>query len=375
MQRVLRRLDFADDHRRRVSAAPVRCRFHSDARPDRVSRGLRRTLWFLTAATVTSALITGAAASRTASPGSPGGGGAGEVAIFYYPWYGTVAVDGNWAHWQQNGNDPPVSIASNWFPVRGVYSSSDVAVVRAQMREIASIGVQTVIVSWWGPESAEAARLPLVARAARAARLRVALHVEPFAGRTPAALVPQLRAFASTGITDAYIYDSTASPDSEWKAANGQLAGLRLFANTGLPGKAEAGGFAGLYTYDVLIYNGRSFPRMCASARMHDLLCAPSVGPGYDAERATGDTRVQGRANGKTYDRMWRGAVRAAADVVTITSYNEWHEGTQIEPASAIGGPYLSYNGAYGLEGRAAERAYLERTAAWVRTYREKVGR
>ena len=223
----------------------------------------------------------------------------------------------------------------------GVYSSSDVAVVRAQMREIASIGVQTVIVSWWGPESTEAARLPLVARAARAAGLRVALHVEPFAGRTPAALVPQLRAFASAGVTDAYVYDSTESADSEWKAANKQLAGLRLFANTNLPGKAEAGGFAGLYTYDVRIYDGTSFPRMCASAHMHNLLCAPSVGPGFDAERATGDTRVRGRANGKTYDRMWRGAIRAAADVVTITSYNEWHEGTQIEPASAVGAPVL----------------------------------
>ena len=142
-----------------------------------------------------------------------------------------------------------------------------------------------------------------------------------------------------------------------------------------MPGKAEAGGFAGLYTYDVRIYNGKSFPRMCASARMHNLLCAPSVGPGFDSERATGDTRIQGRANGKTYDRMWRGAIRAAADVVTITSYNEWHEGTQIEPASAIGAPYASYDGAYGLTGRAAQRAYLDRTAAWVRAYREKIGR
>lgn len=336
---------------------------------------MRRTLAFLTAATATAALITGAASSRTAIPGSPGGAGAGEVAIFYYPWYGTIAVDGGWQHWQQHGNDPPSTIASNWFPARGAYSSSDAAVVRAQMREIASVGVQTVIVSWWGPGSAEAARLALVERLARAAGLRVALHVEPFAGRTPASLVTQLSAIASAGITDAYIYDSITSPDSEWKAANRQLPGLRLFANTNLPGKAEAGGFAGLYTYDVRIYDGRSFPRMCASARMHNLLCAPSVGPGFDAERATGDTRVRDRANGKTYDRMWRGAIRAAADVVTITSYNEWHEGTQIEAASAVGAPYDSYDDAYGLEGRAAQRAYLDRTATWVRTYHETIGR
>jgi hypothetical protein len=321
------------------------------------------------------ALVGGGADSRVIGPGPPTGVGAGEVAIFYYPWYGTAARDGGWQHWQQHGNAPPSQIASGWFPVRGPYSSSDPAVVRAQMREIASIGVQTVIVSWWGPGSVEAARLPAVARAARAAGLRVALHVEPFAGRTPALLEPELRAFAISGITDVYVYDSSTTPDSDWRALNERLPGVRLFANTSLPGKAEAGGFAGLYTYDVYIYDGSSFPRMCASARMRGLLCAPSVGPGYNALRATGDTRVRNRAGGATYDHMWRGAVRAAADVVTITSYNEWHEGTQIEPAKAVGAPYASYDGAYGLVGRAAQRAYLDRTAYWVRRYHDRIGR
>jgi hypothetical protein len=64
---------------------------------------------------------------------------------------------------------------------------------------------------------------------------------------------------------------------------------------------------------------------------------------------------------------MWRGALKAGADLVTITSYNEWHEGTQIEPARARGRGYLSYDGAWGLRGRAAEHAYLHRTAYWVR--------
>ena len=244
------------------------------------------------------------------------------------------------------------------------------------MREIASLGVQTVIVSWWGPGSVEAARLPLVERFARAAGLRVALHVEPFAGRTPASLVPQLRSFASAGITDVYVYDSTMSPDSEWKAANKQLPGLRLFANTNLPGQGRGGRLRRPLHLrrphlrrDVVPPDVRLRPHAqprCARPRSARA-STPSARPG--------DTRIQGRANGKTYDRMWRGAIRAAADIVTITSYNEWHEGTQIEPASAVGAPYASYDGAYGLTGRAAQRAYLDRTAAWVRTYRETIGR
>jgi hypothetical protein len=83
---------------------------------------------------------------------------------------------------------------------------------------------------------------------------------------------------------------------------------------------------------------------------------------------------------------MWRAAIQAGADRVTITSYNEWHEGTQIEAAmtpvsrkltiadgpatTPVTEPYLSYDGAYGLHGRAASKAYLVRTAYWTNLYR-----
>ncbi|MCY7303554.1 MAG: hypothetical protein LH654_11105 [Thermoleophilia bacterium] len=316
------------------------------------------------------ALLSSGANSRTVMSGAPDVGGVGEVAIFYYPWYATERRDGQWQHWQQNGNVPPTQVASGWFPARGPYSSSDVSVVRAQMREIAATGVQTVIVSWWGAGSAEAARLPMVSRLAREVGLVVALHVEPFAGRAPAALEADVNDFKEAGITDFYLYDSTLTADADWAALTKRLSGVRLFANTSLPGKARAGGFDGLYTYDVNLYDGSSFPRICASARRLGLVCAPSVGPGYNAVRATGDVRVRGRSQGRTYDRMWRGAVRAEADVVTITSYNEWHEGTQIEPARNVGRPYGSYEGAYALTGAAAERAYIDRTAMWVKRYR-----
>ena len=319
----------------------------------------------------TAAVVAGGANASILVPGSSASAATKEVAIFYYPWYGTVARDGAWQHWNQHDNTPPAQIASGWFPVRGAYSSSDPAVVRAQMREIAAAGVQTVIVSWWGPGSVEAARLPVVARAARALGLQVALHVEPYPGRTPTLLEPEIRAFATSGIRDFYIYDSTTTPDADWSALNERLSGVRLFANTNLPGKALSGGFDGLYTYDVYLYDGSSFPRVCASAKKLGLLCAPSVGPGYDALRATGDARIRRRGRGATYDRMWRGAIRAGADLVTITSYNEWHEGTQIEPARKMGAPYASYDGAYGLIGSAAQNAYLDRTAFWVRRYHD----
>jgi hypothetical protein len=73
----------------------------------------------------------------------------------------------------------------------------------------------------------------------------------------------------------------------------------------------------------------------------------------------------RGRHNGETYDALWAGALAAKPDVVTITSFNEWGEGTQIEPAAARPG-YASYDGAWGTAGTAASFAYLNRTSYWT---------
>jgi hypothetical protein len=103
------------------------------------------------------------------------------------------------------------------------------------------------------------------------------------------------------------------------------------------------------------------------------LLCAPSVGPGYDARLATGHESVLPRSDGQTYDRLWKTAIRARPDLVTITSYNEWQEGTQIESARPQVGR-SSYDGAWGKTGVAAQRSYLAATAKWIAAYRAKVG-
>jgi hypothetical protein len=288
-----------------------------------------------------------------------------EVAIFYYTWWGTPASDGAWQHWDQAGSAPPITIASSFYPARGAYSSGDPAIVRAQMREIAAAGIDTVVLSWWGPGSVEDGRLRPTAELARAAGLGVGVHVEPWPGRTATATVDAVRRLAADGFRDFYVYDSTIVPDTDWSEALRELDDVRVFAHTWLPGRAARAGFDGLYSYDVLVHDGRSFARVCAAARRLGLVCAPSVGPGFHGRRATPVSEVASRRGGKRYDALWRSATRARPDVVTITSYNEWHEGTQIEPAADLPG-YLSYRGAWGRSGAAAATAYLDRTREWI---------
>jgi len=297
-------------------------------------------------------------------------GAPARVAIFYYPWWGTPAADGAFQHWQQRGTRPPRDIASAFYPARGIYSSSDRVVLGAQMAEIRAAGVRQVISSWWGRGSPEDERLPWIAGAARAAGLELAAHLEPYGGRTPAATEADIGYLRGFGIVDFYLYGAHDEPASAWSGLNARLSGVRVFAQTGLVGFAAAGGFDGIYTYDVLVYGGGSFARICTAARRLGLVCAPSVGPGFDARRAAGIPRVKPRRNGATYDAMWAAALRARPERVTITSYNEWHEGTQIEPARARVGRnglrYAGYDGAWGRTGAPAERAYLDRTVLWA---------
>ncbi|MGH3003565.1 MAG: alpha-mannosidase [Gaiellaceae bacterium] len=296
-----------------------------------------------------------------------------HVSVFYYPWYATTFHDGAYEHWSQRGHVPPDDIASSYYPARGLYSSSDTLVLAAQMDEIRGAGIGEIDVSWWGRGSPEDARLPAVLSAAHADGIAVAAHLEPYSGRTVASTVADVRYLSTYGIRTFYVYRAFDLPVADWAAAMGALhaGGTTLFAQTALVGAASAAGFDGVYTYDILTYGGNTFRRLCAEAHARHLLCAPSVGPGYDARRGSGDPRLKLRRNGATYDAMWRAAIAAHADRITITSYNEWHEGTQIEPAASW--PlwhgryrYLSYEGAWGLHGVDAQNAYLERTRYWV---------
>jgi glycoprotein endo-alpha-1,2-mannosidase len=291
------------------------------------------------------------------------------AAVFYYGWWGTPGRDGGYRHWQQNGHEPPADLASSFYPRRGAYSSTDTRVLADQMTEIRHAGIAEVIVSWWGRGSFEDRGLRAIARAAGRAGLVTAVHLEPYPGRSAETVADDLRYLAGRGVRDVYVYEAGDLPATAW-AAVPRPAGMRLFAQTGRVGLAAAGRFDGVYTYDLLALGGRTFKRLCGEARAAGLLCLPSVGPGYRAVRATRDARVKPREAGRTYDAMWLAALRAGADGVTVTSYNEWHEGTQIEPAERRAG-YADYRGAYGLRGARAECAYIWRTAEWTRAWAE----
>ena len=231
-----------------------------------------------------------------------------RVVAFYYPWYGTAALDGAYQHWSQNGHTPPVDIASSYYPARGLYSSSDPLVLAAQMDEIRGAGIDEIAVSWWGQglRRGSAAAGGDRRRARRRDPGRGASRAVRRAARSTST-VADVAYLRTLGITTFYVYRALDFPIADWAAANTALhqGGVTLLAQTALVGAAAAAGFDGIYTYDILTYGGNKFARICNEAHALHLLCAPSVGPGYLARRGDGDPRVKPRRNGRTYDAMW----------------------------------------------------------------------
>ncbi|MFD0577866.1 ThuA domain-containing protein [Dactylosporangium darangshiense] len=318
-----------------------------------------------------------------------------NVHLFYYPWYGSPSVNGSYRHWQQGGHTPPNDIGADYYPTLGAYDSGDFAgAVAQQMAWVRQSGAGVIIYSWWGQGSYEDGLAMGVLNAAQAQGIKVAWHLEPYAGRTAASTVSDINyinsrygshpAFfraADRGNRPAYyIFDSLNITD--WSALSQVNGNNIILAQT--TDTTKIANFSGMYTYDAIA--AATAPGWEAAgeyAQSHGLVWSPSIGPGYLDDRAVpgNTTPTLARNNGATYDQVWNNALDPAKGGlptwVSITSFNEWHEGSSIEPARSnppAGFGYQTYSGAYGLTGTASETAYLDRTAYWTAEFERRRG-
>ncbi|HWM05343.1 MAG TPA: discoidin domain-containing protein [Actinophytocola sp.] len=320
-----------------------------------------------------------------------------NVHLFYYPWYGSPQVHGGYRHWQQGGHTPPNDIGADFYPTLGAYDSGDLTgAVTQHMEWVRQSGAGVIVYSWWGQGSYEDGLVDGVLEAADRFGVKVAWHLEPYAGRSAASTVddieyindrygdhPAFYRSAEHGDKGAYyVFSSLSIPDADWAALDAVTDDSIVLAQTTDTSRIDH--FSGLYTYDGIA--GATAPgweNAGEYAKANGLVWAPSVAPGYLDDRAVpgNTTPTVDRQNGAMYDQQWGNALDPAKGGVptwvSVTSFNEWHEGSIIEPArtSPPGGfGYQTYDGAYGKTGAAAESAYLERTAFWAAEFEEQRG-
>jgi hypothetical protein len=331
-----------------------------------------------------------------------------DVFCFYYNWYGNPAHDGKYIHWAHpvmrsgpsdsttrslpGGND----IAANFYPALGAYSSLDGAIVKQHMQMIVQAGIGVIVVTWWNKDDFMDKSIPLILNEAAAAGIKVAFHIEPFNGRN-AVTTRQ----AIEYITDTYgkhpafyrstkhqnkpfifIYDSYLTPAKDWAELlqpNGAVSirntkydavMIGLWVKKNEEAFFKGSGFDGMYTYFAasgFTYGSTpaNWPAMQQWAVANKKIFIPCVGPGYIDTRVRpwNDKTTRARAGGAYYGDMFKKAIESKAPYIGITSFNEWHEGTQIEPAVPFAPKEFKY-----LDYTPAEPDYyLKLTKRWIK--------
>lgn len=80
-------------------------------------------------------------------------------------------------------------------------------------------------------------------------------------------------------------------------------------------------------------------------AAVKEVNFAATVNPGFDNtpwyEEWNYNHLVIDRQEGDFYRRLWEAAVTSDPDWILLTSFNEWHEGTEVEPSEEYGDLYL----------------------------------
>ncbi|TRY87883.1 hypothetical protein DNTS_021346 [Danionella cerebrum] len=347
-----------------------------------------------------------------------------NVHAFYYVWYGNPQFDGKYVHWDHlllphwdpkvalgfptGRHQPPDDIGANFYPALGAYSSRDPVVLEEHMQQLRNAAVGVLAVSWYPrnmkDENGEEidSLLPLILDAAEKYQLKVVFHIEPYKGRDDVNMHQNIQyiverygnhpAFYRYKTTTGkflplyYIYDSYLQSPDVW-AQLLKVDGKSSIRNTQYDGifiallveekhktDIHAAGFDGLYTYFATNgftygssqHNWRSIKSFCDS---NDLVFIPSVGPGYidTSIRPWNSQNTRNRLNGKYYEMAFNAAVEARPQIISITSFNEWHEGTQIEKAvpktwgKTVYLDYFPYK----------PTVYLELTQKWARRFSE----
>lgn len=333
---------------------------------------------------------------------------------FYYDWYGNQEFDGGMSHWSHTiipnpnggsnlGSIPGTegNIASNFYPKLGRYSNRDPEIVKKHMEMFKKARIGVAAVSWWNEKTtAEAEKNQLLLDEAQKVGVKVCFHLEPYSGRNPENLKENMKKlidkygshpafYKVNGKPMFFIYDSYNIEPEEWAKLLSPSGAITIRNTTydsyviglwldNVDKQAPIilnSHFDGFYTYFASLgFNYGSTPTnwntMQKWANDNGKIFIPSVGPGYIDTRIRpwNNSATRNRNNGKYYDVMYEKAIESNVSFISITSFNEWHEGSQIEPAVPYAGSaftYLDY-------GNLASDFYLTRTAYWIKEFRKR---
>jgi len=262
---------------------------------------------------------------------------------------------------------PPDDIASSYYPALGPYSCRDTQIVDNHMAELSEY---VVVVSWWGRKEVNQRMttdtvVPDLLKSAEKFGTKIAFHFEPYEGRTAQSTKqdieyiikkygtsPSFYRDSVHNLPIIYLYNAFKTPETEWatifdpssphtiRGTINDAIVIALYLEQKDQSFIKGGHFDGIYTYSASdgFTEGSSAKNWKAISKWaieNKKLVSISVGPGYDDTRIRpwNQQKTRSRNNGEYYDSHWEAAINSRPNFISVTSYNEWMQGTQIEPA------------------------------------------
>ncbi len=305
--------------------------------------------------TLRSSQITSRVAARPLDPPSEAGFGGQKVLAFYYPWYGTPdGPSGEWVHWNPYRSHHD----SAHVPAAGLYDSRDPETVRRHIAEARAAGIDGFIASWWGPFGFEDRAFDVLAEVAEEEDFPITIYYE--IADTPAQIVTDLVYFQSrhesnpallrvNGLPVVFFYVRVTHKFTlaQWETVLTELdsRGRGIFAVADGLRSDFLTVFDGIHTYNPVGLSredtAAQYRAASLLARAQNRLFAATILPGYDEAYKNSSLTYLDRENGETYRAYWTLARATTPHWILITSFNEWHEGSEIEPSLEFGTTYL----------------------------------
>lgn len=304
------------------------------------------------------------------------------VFAFYYPWYNTLQFSGTMAHWE-NPSASDVGMSVN-FPYIGVYDSLDPDIIRAHLEMAEQAAIDGLLCSWGGAGTRQEQAIETILNEVINSPMKIGVYYESLRGEQEPLLdsniiveelvhivekfcdypnylkideVPVIFVYQAQTLGRDPLFWSQIKEKTEEKVGD-----IILIGEFWDPAYFEV--FQGSHVYNELdiveheaILNKSTSTRIELDADSWETatnslykkgvipfkyrISTGTVLPGYDDTEIRSPGNVLPRNELKTYQSYWNNVHEADPDWVIITSFNEWHEGTEIEPSNEYGFKYL----------------------------------
>jgi glycoprotein endo-alpha-1,2-mannosidase len=305
---------------------------------------------------------------------------------FYYPWYGTPSVSGYWYHWNNSNHNPDNitngrrDIPATDYPLLDVYDSNNETVISQHIQWAKQAGIGCFIISWWGINDFTDNASKHIMKICEQDNFNFTFYYENTTSinQTLDDLTYLLNTYGNSSAfykidrrpvifvyqraRDSLERGAYPSFDNGWKdvvqdlRANGENPYIIMdFGEYEYDIKTFVDYFEtfvdGIHVYNDIEILGIYPPIMQTIyrnasdlAHSHNKTFIATIAPGFNNTVAGNHILpVVDRQNGATYSLFWQIANASRPDGYAVTSFNEWHEGTEIEPSREYGNQYLNF--------------------------------